>query len=230
MYLSANATRSYILSWLLVPFARRAGFKLPTNGSYPKPIPVGTAVPEWAFLDVIVSFLLFFSQAWGHFLIFTVQSNSTFNQDAAKAVALQTIRPELPDTVVESSSVSSSTSTSTSRKTTTDNTGMCSQNLAPDATQSSPPVEQSHKNVGAIVGGILGAVIGVLLVGISVLCIMLCRQRQTPGGRSFDTSWATRARRGASEGFMTQMIRVTYPATQSSGSGTGYTGLPQVMP
>ncbi|KAM5538882.1 hypothetical protein V8D89_007441 [Ganoderma adspersum] len=204
-----------------------ASCAVPTNGSYPEPIPVGTAVPEWAFLDVI--------------------RNSTFNEDAAKAVALQTIRPELPDIVVESSSVSSSTSTSTSRKTTTDNTGTCSQNLAPDATQSSPPVERSRKNVGAIVGGVLGAVIGVLLVGISVLCIMLRRQRQTPGGRSFGTSRATGVRElpssvtpsyhvstlkgeaGSIRGFYDPNDPRTYPATQSSGSGTGYTGLPQVM-
>ncbi|KAM5539243.1 hypothetical protein V8D89_007116 [Ganoderma adspersum] len=230
-------------------------FNLTTNGSYPEPIPGGTVVPKWAFLDVIVSFQPLFAQTQGRVLTFTVQRNSTFNVDAAEAVAFQTvILSEQPDITIEGSSTSSSPGPSSSVPTTTTvNASTRSQNSTLGAaTQTDSPVERSgsSKNVGAIVGGVFGAVIGVLLVGALVFCIMLRRRKQTRGDQSLGTSQAADVRE--LPGWVTPSYHVptlkgetgsvgglydpddprTYPTTQSSlaGSGTaGYTGLPQVM-
>ncbi|KAM5539239.1 hypothetical protein V8D89_007112 [Ganoderma adspersum] len=194
------------------------------NGTYPEPIPDETAVPKWAFLDVI--------------------SNSNFDVNAANSVAVQ----GLPDVTTETSSIPSSTTPSSrspaSSTPASDKTGTQS----PTGSQTSPPTQQSGRNVGAIVGGVIGALVGLLLVGALVLYIILRHRRQASrDSQSLDTGGSRSAGVRELSGLQTPIYHVptlkgkaesmrglydpddprTYPTPRRA--AMGYSGLPQVM-
>ncbi|TFK92335.1 hypothetical protein K466DRAFT_236269 [Polyporus arcularius HHB13444] len=138
---------------------------------YPEPIPGGTAVPAWAFLDVT--------------------TNSTFDIDAAMALASQ----DAPD--VRSNSTSSATSSATSSSTSTSasapsavttstksvSTISGSTSYIPSASASAWSVpDHQHNDVGAIVGGTIGGVVGVLFTGVLMYYVVFRKPRdaQTP--------------------------------------------------
>ncbi|KAI1797095.1 hypothetical protein LXA43DRAFT_502168 [Ganoderma leucocontextum] len=200
------------------------------NETYPWGILGGTAVPEWAFLDVI--------------------SNGTFNLDAAKALALQNL-PDITSgssATPTSSTLSSTSGAPASSKSTSGETGTHSQDISPTATQTSPSVEQSSSNFGAIVGGSIGGVVGLLLVGALVLYIILRHRRQTRRDQILYGLQATEAREVAGSEPPSYHVPTlkgeagslgalydpddprTYPVAQTTqNAGVGYTGLPQVM-
>ncbi|PIL35297.1 hypothetical protein GSI_02022 [Ganoderma sinense ZZ0214-1] len=196
-----------------------------TGCNYPEPIPDETAIPKWAFLDVI--------------------SNSNFDVDAAESVAAQ----GLPDVTTETSSVS--TSTTPSSRTTASSTPASDkfQNISQTGTQMGAALsQQSDKNVGVIVGGVIGTLIGLLLVGALVLYIILRHRRQASRESQSLSSSQTPAVRelgsletpmyhdptlkglggGASmRGLYDPDDPRTYPTPRRA--AMGYTGLPQVM-
>ncbi|KAI0721991.1 hypothetical protein C8T65DRAFT_629903 [Cerioporus squamosus] len=123
-----------------------------TNGSYPMDVPLGTAVPAWAYQDV--------------------SSTDKFDASKASAVAAE----DLPDITP----TSSNTSTTTSPTATTSSTRLSSSASATSTPTGggAADVAGSGKstNVGAIVGGVVGGVLGILLLGVLVFYLLL-RQR-----------------------------------------------------
>ncbi|RPD75671.1 hypothetical protein L226DRAFT_560155 [Lentinus tigrinus ALCF2SS1-7] len=146
-------------------------------GSYPEPIPGGTAIPAWAFLDVT--------------------TNSTFNIVAAMALAAQDppdVRSNLTTSAgASSTSTSSTTSTSSSKSmlsgasssiTTSTSSQSVVTNSASTSTASatgsaSEFPDHRHSDIGAIVGGTVGGIIGVLLTGVLMYYVAFRKPKDT---------------------------------------------------
>ncbi|KAI0716736.1 hypothetical protein C8Q76DRAFT_416190 [Earliella scabrosa] len=178
------------------------------DGSYPEPIPDGTAIPAWAFLNIT--------------------RNSNFNVTAAKAFAAQdlpdvTVNPAPPEPVSSSTSASSeSTSTITSAP------SLASTNLAPASPTSTIPAPSASigdvsvdagmkptSNVVSIVGGTVGGLIGVLLTCALMLFIVLRHRKNIRAAQhSCDSSVA--------EGSMTEQSVISPTSSKSTGAGMVY--------
>ncbi|KAI0754394.1 hypothetical protein C8Q80DRAFT_1138831 [Daedaleopsis nitida] len=134
------------------------------NGSYPEPVPGGTAIPAWAFLDVI--------------------QNSTFNVDAAQALAAQNV----PDFMGNKTSVPLSANTSALASSIT------AANTDPSSSPSagSAPVgatlETHGSDVGAVAGAAVGGTIGVLLTAALIIFVIVRHRRRTNRSRSDSSS------------------------------------------
>ncbi|TFK78232.1 hypothetical protein K466DRAFT_95298 [Polyporus arcularius HHB13444] len=130
--------------------------------SYPESIPVGTAVPAWAYQDV--------------------SATDFFNLTVAFGVAAE----DLPDTTA-SVPPGSSTSVATLSGTgsvgdsspTTHASSSSSSSTSASASPSSPPSAggASHSIVGPVVGGVVGGVLGAVALG-SLLFYFLRRRSQ----------------------------------------------------
>lgn len=128
-------------------------------GSYPMAIQPGTAVPAWAYLDVVKA--------------------DRFNETAAQLVAAAGV-PE--STAVPSSSTSTtitatfSTDSATSQSTSSTASG---QPTATDVGAAVGSGSQKSDPKGPLVGGIVGGVLGILLIGALVFYILLRHRRLT---------------------------------------------------
>lgn len=135
--------------------------------TYPKPIPSGTAVPSWAYLNV-------------------VDSNNVFNYTAAREEAGQN-RPEsyaLAPSSTPSSTPSFTPSTTpsstpvSSPSVTTPPSSSASTGLA-QPSDPAPHTSGFHTNIGAIVGGVVGALGGIAII--STLLFSLWPKRRKTG-------------------------------------------------
>ncbi|EJF62913.1 hypothetical protein BD309DRAFT_957603 [Dichomitus squalens] len=116
---------------------------------YPENIPVGTAVPAWAYLDIT--------------------TNNTFNPVQAEAVAAQN--------VPESTASGTPSSTSNGATLTAPPTETSSSDGAPNSGSNSNSGTSSKKsNVGPIVGGVVGGIGGLALIGLVLFFILRHRR------------------------------------------------------
>ncbi|RPD69423.1 hypothetical protein L226DRAFT_575588 [Lentinus tigrinus ALCF2SS1-7] len=117
--------------------------------AYPFSIPGGTAVPAWAYLDVV--------------------KNGTFNVDAAEALAStdppESTAPVLSSTSTSATPTSSSSVTASGSPPSESSSTSSSEHTSP---ASPPPSTSSHSNVGAIVGGVIGGIGGALIIGAAI--------------------------------------------------------------
>ncbi|KAI0767134.1 hypothetical protein C8Q74DRAFT_1369974 [Fomes fomentarius] len=127
---------------------------------YPESIPSGTAVPAWAYLDVIAS--------------------STFDPDAALEVA----KKDLPESTGFRAPSSTSTTASVSPSDTTASSSTPQITIVSDSSSSS-----KMPDVKAIVGGVVGAVLGLNALGIAAFLYLRFRgsSKDTSAG-SLDTA------------------------------------------
>ncbi|KAH9943118.1 uncharacterized protein BXZ73DRAFT_97173 [Epithele typhae] len=117
-------------------------------GQFPEPIPAGTSIPAWAYIDVTVS--------------------GTFNATLAQARANE----DLPDSSAPVSASSTQTTQSTpptsSDSGATNPTSGFTTTSSPSDNTSAPSgtdTPNSKSNVGAIVGGVVGGIAGLLVIG-----------------------------------------------------------------
>ncbi|KAM5537640.1 hypothetical protein V8D89_008718 [Ganoderma adspersum] len=135
------------------------------NGTYPESVPGGTAIPAWAFLDVTM--------------------NSTFNVDAAKALAEQD-PPDVTDVTSSSAFASQSSSGSAPPSPSTASSPASSTTTPPTSTTSGTSTTNSSahgNNPVPLVGGIVGGILGLLLIGTLALFIVLRHRRRTRKAR-----------------------------------------------
>ncbi|KAI1794473.1 hypothetical protein LXA43DRAFT_142563 [Ganoderma leucocontextum] len=136
------------------------------NGTYPESIPGGTAIPAWAFLDVT--------------------RNSTFDVEAAKALAEQNL-PDLTDITSSSASASASSSGSTppsppsAASSTVTSTTSSLMNATSGASTTSSSAHGS--NDAPLVGGIVSGILGLLLIGTLALFIVLRHRKRARRAR-----------------------------------------------
>ena len=151
---------------------------------FPKPIPAGTAIPAWAFIDVVTT--------------------DTFNVTAAEDVSLQN-KTEIGPTTADVTSSTGSTTTPTSTASTAPATPTSSGgqgagtfgNAAETATKS---------NVGPIVGGVVGGLFGVALV--LAAAFWYRRRRAVQRGRALQPRFM---RQVPAEMSQSQSLRVSEP-------------------
>ncbi|KAI1797094.1 hypothetical protein LXA43DRAFT_1079359 [Ganoderma leucocontextum] len=177
---------------------------------YPELIPGGTAVPRWAYLEVL-------------------SNNGTFNLDAAKALASQ----DLPDVTTGNTSVALPSPTSTIIVTVTETSAPVSN------TQQSNVGAIVGGAIGGILGLllILGIILYIVLRHRRQICgdpSIPPGSSQTVPVREVSVSetgyypWKGEAGNIIGGYYDPDDPRTYPPATE--GSGIGYTGLPQIMP
>ncbi|RPD61860.1 hypothetical protein L226DRAFT_535239 [Lentinus tigrinus ALCF2SS1-7] len=120
---------------------------------FPADIPLGTAVPAWAYLDIT--------------------RNGTFNPDAAEAIANQN-KPDTTATVSVISSSSSSISSPTAPASTTGGANGSS----PSGSAGQSSAASSKSDVGPIVGGVVGGVVGAIAIGLGIFFFLRHRRNQ----------------------------------------------------
>ena len=132
---------------------------------FPKPVPIGTAIPAWAYLDVV-------------FL-------DDFNATAAE-IESATNKTE----ITASSPTPSSTSSFITQTTSSQTTGISSSRiLNPTQTATSDTAQVNRKtNVGAVVGGSIAAVI-VIIIG-AATSASYYKRRRTQTRRSASAQFA----------------------------------------
>ena len=150
--------------------------ELNLSPSFPEPIPLGTRVPHWAYIDSTIvrfSHYLFFLLDLFSFFLQSGSWNATTAQLAGGTYFCQRPLPlcilgsvtDSPEVTGSASVIPSSTSSSQSAQSTiTSNT-------------SSPLPSKGSSNAGAIAGGVVGGIIGVALIAGLVAWFTIRRSR-----------------------------------------------------
>ncbi|TFK93939.1 hypothetical protein K466DRAFT_658224 [Polyporus arcularius HHB13444] len=123
---------------------------------FPDDIPLGTAVPAWAYMDIT--------------------RNGTFNPDAAEAIANQN-KPDATATISVISAGPTSSFSSLSLPPTSTSHG-ASGSGSTGAPSKSGSGSSKSSNVGPIVGGVVGGVVGALAIGLGIFFFLRHRQRR----------------------------------------------------
>ncbi|KAI0721814.1 hypothetical protein C8T65DRAFT_629280 [Cerioporus squamosus] len=121
---------------------------------FPDDIPLGTAVPAWAYIDVT--------------------RNGTFNPDAAEAIA----NLDKPDTTATISVVSAGPS-STSSTRPPSSTGHGASGSGSTGLPSQGGSSSGKSNIGPIVGGVVGGVLGALAIGLGIFFFLRHRRNKS---------------------------------------------------
>ncbi|PIL35111.1 hypothetical protein GSI_02899 [Ganoderma sinense ZZ0214-1] len=120
---------------------------------YPENIPSGTAVPAWAYLDILV--------------------NGTFDPTAAEAVAAENL-PESTALPAASQTLGTNTNNPTFQTTVRGGTASGEPTSVGDNSGSG----SKKSNAGAIAGGVVGALVGLALIAAAVFYVLRLRSRR----------------------------------------------------
>ncbi|RPD62056.1 hypothetical protein L226DRAFT_613384 [Lentinus tigrinus ALCF2SS1-7] len=146
------------------------------NVGYPESVPVGTAVPAWAYQDVTATDVFNLANAS------IVAAQREYRQIASLSDPLSprllrlipaASRTGLPDTTASLPAASSlpGTNTITTQTSPATSTEPNSPSIPPSAAASSQPAKP-HTNVGPVVGGVAGGVLGLVLLGGMAFCYL----------------------------------------------------------
>ncbi|KAI0760413.1 hypothetical protein C8Q74DRAFT_1221071 [Fomes fomentarius] len=159
--------------------------------AYPEPIPDGTAIPAWAFLDVTRS--------------------SIFNITAAKALAMQ----HVPDVTANSSLSTSSTTDPLHSLTAVLSVTTA---IAPSSTSGGAVIggatggKRSGSIIAPIVGGCVGGALGILAIGAFAFYISLRYRKAGKGSHKYGVSGAASAEPPTSISHKSASIGMLYDA------------------
>ncbi|TFK93365.1 hypothetical protein K466DRAFT_649975 [Polyporus arcularius HHB13444] len=133
--------------------------------AYPFSIAGGTAVPAWAYLDVVKN---------GSFNVVAAQALAETNPPESTAPALSSTLGTSSVTATFSTTGSPPTLSSSSSGSSSSPTGQ------PTSPSSSSSSSSSHTNVGAIVGGVIGGIGAALIIGAAIFFALRRRNRAPP--------------------------------------------------
>jgi hypothetical protein len=147
--------------------------------SFPKPVPAGTRVPRWAYIDTSVRTyplsVVFFPQKFHQYDSYRLVTTGTFRRPNSREVRdSATLSAYLflsylgfPEVTGTASIIPTSTS-------------KAPQSVTSSISESSPSMSHHNSNVGAIAGGVVGGIVGAALIAGVVLWFAFRRRHARP--------------------------------------------------